>query len=321
MGTNAVLKVGANGPFSPSEVNWHVVSGSAQLVSDGWYATVTPTGTETVTVEARFNGDEIQPCFVLPVTQPRTIPLKALVATYPHGAPVTSLSSIQEQIRNANTIFSQVGVTFELQGQPEYIQGTNALDLTMYEIHEMHFGDDDLSYEEYTSAFMDIVKPNRPVDCLEIYYVGRFKYANIAKAPQIAMCLSQKIVMPMDMGKQILAHELGHSFGLQDIYVDTRYGVKGANTNWVELASKDQPLDLKSFSETSCDWGDEMGRGFYEKEDTLSMAIRSLLMFGVDDGSEILGDIPDEQVLGLPDGAQYTENARLIWVGAKKIDE
>ena len=321
MGTNAVLKVGANGPFSPSEVNWHVVSGSAQLVSDGWYATVTPTGTETVTVEARFNGDEIQPCFVLPVIQPRTIPLKALVATYPHGAPVTSLSSIQEQIRNANTIFSQVGVAFELQGQPEYIQGTNALDLTMYEIHEMHFGDDDLSYEEYTSAFMDIVKPNRPVDCLEIYYVGRFKYANIAKAPQIAMCLSQKIVMPMDMGKQILAHELGHSFGLQDIYVDTRYGVKGANTNWVELASKDQPLDLKSFSETSCDWGDEMGRGFYEKEDTLSMAIRSLLMFGVDDGSEILGDIPDEQVLGLPDGAQYTENARLIWVGAKKIDE
>ena len=321
MGTNAVLKVEANGPFSPSEVNWHVVSGSAQLVSDGWYATVTPTGTETVTVEARFNGDEIQPCFVVPVIQPRTIPLKALVATYPHGAPVTSLSSIQEQIRNANTIFSQVGVTFELQGQPEYIQGTNALDLTMYEIHEMHFGDDDLSYEEYTSAFMDIVKPNRPVDCLEIYYVGRFKYANIAKAPQIAMCLSQKIVMPMDMGKQILAHELGHSFGLQDIYVDTRYGVKGANTNWVELASKDQPLDLKSFSETSCDWGDEMGRGFYEKEDTLSMAIRSLLMFGVDDGSEILGDIPDEQVLGLPDGAQYTENARLIWVGAKKIDE
>ena len=321
MGTNAVLKVGANGPFSSSEVNWYVVSGSAQLVSDGWYATVTPTGTETVTVEARFNGDEIQPCFVLPVIQPRTIPLKALVATYPHGAPVTSLSSIQEQIRNANTIFSQVGVTFELQGQPEYIQGTNALDLTMYEIHEMHFGDDDLSYEEYTSAFMDIVKPNRPVDCLEIYYVGRFKYANSAKAPQIAMCLSQKIVMPMDMGKQILAHELGHSFGLQDIYVDTRYGVKGANTNWVELASKDQPLDLKSFSETSCDWGDEMGRGFYEKEDTLSMAIRSLLMFGVDDGSEILGDIPDEQVLGLPDGAQYTENARLIWVGAKKIDE
>ena len=125
----------------------------------------------------------------------------------------------------------------------------------------------------------------------------------------------------MDMGKRILAHELGHSFGLQDIYVDTRYGVKGANTNWVELANKDQPLSLKSFSETSCDWGDETGRGFYEKEYTLAMAIRSLLMFGVDDGSEIVGDIPDEQVLGLPDGTQRAESARLIWVGAKKIDE
>ena len=67
MGTNAVLKVSANGPFSPSEVNWHVVSGSVDLVSNGWYATVTPTGTDTVIIEARFNDDEIQPQFVLPV--------------------------------------------------------------------------------------------------------------------------------------------------------------------------------------------------------------------------------------------------------------
>ena len=31
--------------------------------------------------------------------------------------------------------------------------------------------------------------------------------------------------------------------------------------------------------------------------------------------------VPDGQVWGLPDGAKKAENARLIWVGAQKIDE
>ena len=81
MGTNAVLKVGASGPFSPSEVDWRVVSGPARIVAtNGWCATVEPTGMgTTATVEARFNGDEIQPRFVLPVVMPRTIPVRAFI--------------------------------------------------------------------------------------------------------------------------------------------------------------------------------------------------------------------------------------------------
>ena len=79
MGTNAVLKVSANGPFSPSEVNWRLVSGSADVVPNGWSATVMPTGTDTVTVEARFNNDEIQPRFVLPVVHRQTVPVKAFI--------------------------------------------------------------------------------------------------------------------------------------------------------------------------------------------------------------------------------------------------
>jgi len=71
MGTNAVLKVGANGDFSPSEVKLSVVSGPGVVFpTNGWETAVTPTGPGTVTVEARFNDDEIQPRFVLPVVQP-----------------------------------------------------------------------------------------------------------------------------------------------------------------------------------------------------------------------------------------------------------
>ena len=322
MGTNATLRVSAKGVFTSSEVKWRVVSGPGTVFpTNGWETTVTPTGLGTMTVEARFNDDEIQPQFVLPVVQPRTIPVKAFVATYTNGVPVTSLIDIQEQIRTANVVFSQVGVKFELQGLPEYIPGTNALELTMYEIHEMHIGDDDLSYEEHTPEFMDIVKPNRPVECLEVYYVGKFRYTKGRSAEKLAVCLLQKIIMPQGMGRRTLAHELGHTFGLLDIYVDTRYGKEGENENWAELENKDEPVSQESFETTSCDWGDETGRGFYEKEDSLAMTIRSLLMYGIDDGGGILGDIPDGQVLGLLDGATRPENARLIWVGAKRIDE
>ena len=84
MGTNAVLKVGVKGDFSPSEVRWRVVSGPGVVFpTNGWETTVTPTGPGTVTVEARFNGDEIQPRFVLPVVQPRTIPVRAFVVQPP----------------------------------------------------------------------------------------------------------------------------------------------------------------------------------------------------------------------------------------------
>ncbi len=85
MGTNAVLKVGANGSFSPLEVEWRRISGSAEVESRGWYAIVTPTGKDTVVVEARFNDDEIQPRFVLPVVQPRTIPVRAFVVQPPES--------------------------------------------------------------------------------------------------------------------------------------------------------------------------------------------------------------------------------------------
>ncbi len=138
MGTNAVLKVEANGPFSPSEVNWRVVSGPGRAFpTNGWETTVTPTGIGTVTVEARFNDDEIQPQFVLPVVQPRTIPVKAFVVKPPkhdekerwehHG--ITSM------LDTANEIFTQVGIQFELIGIPANIDRTNDWILASVDIY------------------------------------------------------------------------------------------------------------------------------------------------------------------------------------------
>ena len=86
-GHPARLKVGVNGNFSPSDVEWSIVSGPGTVVrgeddfgSADWTATVAATAESgEVIVEARFNEDAIQPRFVLPIVQMRTIPIEAYV--------------------------------------------------------------------------------------------------------------------------------------------------------------------------------------------------------------------------------------------------
>ena len=107
------------------------------MVTNGWSATVTPTGTDTVTVEARFNDDEIQPRFVLPVVQPRTIPIKAFVVEPPEtfnqdtAAGTNNINAawttheICKMLDTANEIFTQVGIRFELAALPESVGSTN----------------------------------------------------------------------------------------------------------------------------------------------------------------------------------------------------
>ena len=80
-GTNAVLCVDYNGPFQESEIHWHVKEGSATVnPTVGKRVVVTPTAADgVVTVEARFNDDEIQPQFVLPIVHERVLDVRAFV--------------------------------------------------------------------------------------------------------------------------------------------------------------------------------------------------------------------------------------------------
>ena len=117
----ARLKVGVNGNFSPSDVEWSIVSGPGAVVrgeddfgSADWMATVTATAESgEVVVEARFNEDAIQPRFVLPIVQQRTLPVKAFVVNENDG-PIASAESIQSKIDYANVIFSQIGIQLSL---------------------------------------------------------------------------------------------------------------------------------------------------------------------------------------------------------------
>ena len=80
-GTNAALCVDCNGPFQENEIHWRVKEGPARIEPEvGRRVIVTPAATDgVVVVEARFNDDEIQPMFVLPIVHERVLDVRAFV--------------------------------------------------------------------------------------------------------------------------------------------------------------------------------------------------------------------------------------------------
>ena len=296
MGTNAVLKVEANGPFSPSEVNWRVVSGPGRAFpTNGWETTVTPTGIGTVTVEARFNDDEIQPQFVLPVVQPRTIPVKAFVVKPPkhdekerwehHG--ITSM------LDTANEIFTQVGIQFELIGIPANIDRTNDWILASVDIYTNSEGK--VCHTKTTSCqAAALFSEYEAAEGVTMYFVG-----TITNSSDVGFRSGSNVVIGKESPPKGLAHELGHYLGLKDIYY-AKVGVHDGKPANIRLRIRNDPVSHESFRTETGDWGHETGRGFYASGDTLASIIGHLLMHGVvNQEQNDVGDIPDNQVYGI----------------------
>ena len=291
MWTNAVLTVSANGSFSPSEVDWRVVSGPARIVAtNGWCVTVEPTGTySNVVVEARFNEDEIQPRFEMPVVIPRTIPVKVFVVEPPIGDATTKwgLHEIISMLDKANEIFEQVGITFELVGQPTVVGTTNDWNLTIGTFKD----NNGTSRWEYASACTNLLNSYTASDCIEIYFTGSV----VARPGSLAAATPYGIVVGKRRVRQTtLAHELGHALGLNDCYARMKNGNIGGI---VSVIYADDPVDGPFFDNGAGDWGRESGRGFYATEDSKLAVTGKLLMHGF--SSDVRADIPTGRVLSL----------------------
>ena len=314
MWTNAVLKVGANGPFSPSEVNWRVVSGPARITAvDGWCVTVEPTGTDTnVVAEARFNDDEIQPRFVMPVVMPRTIPVKAFIVQPPENGyldvtpDVNNANAawtdqeIYKQIDTANKIFTQVGIEFELEGPPTTVGTTNDWNLTLGTSEVDEGG---RKKWRYSSACTNLLSGYTASDCIEIYFTGSILYRRDSVAANTPYGI---VVGKRSVRSTTLAHELGHALGLNDCYVRMNDGI-------TSLPDVEAPVDGTFFIHGSRDWGSELGRGFYGLEDSKLSVAGRLLMHGISSNNR--ADIADGMILSLTramtNGIPGTFNAKV----------
>ena len=291
MWTNAVLKVDVNGSFSPSEVDWRVVSGPARIDSvDGWCATVEPTGTySNLVVEARFNDDEIQPRFVMPVVIPRTIPVRAFVVEPPRNSwgKRWDYQEIITMLGTANEIFEQVGITFELEGQPTIVGTTNDWNLTIGTFKD----NNGTSRWEYASACTNLLNSYTASDCIEVYFTGSVVY----RRGSLAVTTPYGIVIgKRNVRTTTLAHELGHALGLDDCYARMNNKKIGG---LVSVIHAEEPIDGEFFKDGAGDWGEERGRGFYAMDDSRLAVAGRLLMYGF--SSDSRADIPTGRVLSL----------------------
>ncbi len=309
MGTNAVLKVGASGAFSPQEVDWRVVSGPGRIVATyGWYATVEPTGMGTVTVEARFNEDEIQPRFVLPVVLPRTIPVRAFVVEPPYNQTRYGWTNakIDRMLDAANEIFTQVGIRFELVTAPESVGSTN--DWNLLRAVPITNASGRVTWLN-TPQFTSLVSNYTAHDCIKMYFLGSLKREDGITARKT---LSGIIFTKKAEGTTI-AHELGHVLGLDDCY--WFYKSKGRPAVYMPYA--DATVDHAFFMFSENDWGQESGRGFYEKSDTRQSVMSKMLMHGFNMGTR--ADVPNNLVFSLRGKATSPQQTTYPRVGADYI--
>jgi len=295
MGTNAVLKVEVNGDFDATNVDWCVVSGPGRITATNeWCVTIEPTGTNAnVVVEARFNDDEIQPRFVLPVVMPRIIPIKAFIVEPPETMDGVAWdhSDINDMIDEANKTFTQVGIRFELACEPENIGTSDDWEIPVYDIVTNAAGK--LSYsKEITDQMVALLDHYRTNDCVEVYFTGALRNTKMA-----AFYQRFGIVVSKAANRFALAHELGHALGLKDIYymVPSEAAQGREVISWLPL--RNNIIKSYYFDSWPYDWGDETGRGFYGRGDTLATTIDRLLMHGHERGWT--GDIPDRRVRGL----------------------
>ena len=311
MGTNAVLKVSANGPFSPSEVNWRLVSGSADVVPNGWSATVTPTGTDTVTVEARFNNDEIQPRFVLPVVHRQTVPVKAFIVppTEDERYNAWMTNNIYAMFDTVNEVYAQVGINFKLVNVENVNSATNhwCLAVTCTEPDQ-----DGNPQTVFTDEAWDLLNHYSAGDCVELYFIGEFS-DHAAKA---IWCSGYGIVISKEADGFVLAHELGHALRLDDCYPKYQLSAE-QDYELIYLMRYNNPVDQRALNGVR-DWGHETGRGFYEKEDTYGKVLSMLLMYAYDDVVSFM-DIPDNQAFSLREGAATSNDTTFVDVGVENI--
>ena len=320
-GHPARLKVGVNGNFSPSEVEWSVVSGPGTVTRGedafgeaDWTATVAATAESgEVVVEARFNEDAVQPRFVLPIVRERQIPIKAYFICDANGDSVISQSDMESKIQYANVVWRQAGVVFYLSSPPVEIHAPQYLDLPAHNTVTNAQGVL-VPGNGISQAVQNLLSQTQADGCVRVLSVRSF---TDSMAAAFTLRANQAVFLSGVGNMRVLSHEFGHIVGLADIY---EYRKKRSGR--IEMTGLNEHISKGCFSDQGKDWGAETGRGFYLETDAQCMIVRALLMYGYDNaGVASAVDIPSGGVRGLSATANHPFSTTNICVGANFITE
>lgn len=302
----AALRVDFNGQgYQADEIAWSIVSGPGTVSENsGTNVFVEATATSgTIVVEARFNNDDIQPRFVLPIVSEKTYLVRAFTVAPPADEIGWQDSSIRMHIDFANLVFAQVGVVFCLTNITHNVGTSADWDFVCSEMVKDDAGNDVEVLNDQAKSLLDTYSAG---DCIEIYYTGDIR--GCSDTPHVSTRAFQSrrgILIGSKVRLRDVVHELGHALGLDDCYIEFSEAV---------LQRRQDAITSFQFQNSDIDWGRETRRGFYERNDTVEAIVMSLLMYG--NSGDYGVDIPFGKVKALPEGGQQ---AIYIAVGANDV--
>ena len=242
------------------------------------------------TLEVIIGGRTRQtPTFPLKVVTPQVFKITAWIVTGKNDTFPRGVIDVQNMIAPLNDIYRQVGVSFYLDSV--IVTNIPAAYNLLYDKNPDGGWDFD--------RLIDIGQGTGGIEC---YFVNDFIMTGNEKPPMAANT-SSGLVMSARADSTTLAHEIGHAFGLSDVYVSAHEGQSGASSpSTLSVAT-----DFICYACAPFDWnGGCRGRGeggcrYYQKATRMATIVPRLLMYGVHDGNGSKRDI----TIGPVDAVNY----------------
>ena len=254
------------------------------------------TGYETLSVSIGGRTDNA-PEFQVRVVDMATVNLRAwIIENSQYQQRPIEPDGVRQMVKDANDIFAQIGVTLNL---VEPIVVTNIPDA----YNALYYSSTDPTS---TWTFDQIVDIDSGTGGLEIYFINGFVNKRHVKAAHGDL----GIVMTAQATRYTLAHEIGHAFGMHDIYI-TNDDVKEAGDPLLTISSG----EMATYFQMRNDWnGGCNGHGYggvryYRPGTTIKEIVGRMLMLGLVGESDDRRDISNGNVYGVG----YTNGVNKIW--------
>ena len=300
VGQTAMFKVDVMPEDYPdSEIVWTAdnhdgaVRFAGTNVNTGRVVIVEGVSTGDAQLEIHF-GDAVSsmPKFEFKVLEPRTVKLRAWVIGR-DSVWCRSGDDVRGMVSTANDIFAQIGVTLQLVEPIVFTNIPAAYNVAIDEPNANQF-----SMSQLTSL-------TNGTDGLECYFVNDIT----GSIPLDGANHEEGMVLASTADGITLAHEVGHAFGLRDIYVSNEIytnntvSLKVVGTEVMPCAEK-MPWDWNY----GCIGGGAGGVRFYRKGTTMHDVIGRMLMNGVRQNNTAPRDITFGNVYGLWYNGSYKED-------------
>ena len=282
IGESTPLKVSVYpNSFPDYKIKWKVVSGDGAFSDDtGREATFVASGAENADTVVQVDFGDCPgnaPQFTLHTTTMKEVLVYPCVISRIGRPPPVDTSEISDMIEDVNVIYRQVVRHFSLGAPP------------------MNIVDDALSMYGLVNdnMFWQILDIMPSTNRLEVYFIDGTGNDN---EPVGSACRSSGVVIRKSAGAETLGHEIGHFFGLDDIYC-----LVGKNEGTVCPKLRENVKWDWAFQ----DWNNGSGSSFYALELKQYELIQRLLMYGLESRSKC--DIPEGPVYGKPDEGELTD--------------